>query len=80
MARSSVDFPEPLGPSTASTWPSSSVSDASMTAGTPSYSTETCVQGQHQNAPNDGTRRRSTASITTAVVAARTTDAARAMP
>ena len=35
---------------------------------------------EHQNAPSDGTPSRSTASITSAVVAARTTEAASAMP
>ena len=38
------------------------------------------AQAEHHTAPSDGTRSRSTASITSAVVAARTTEAARAMP
>ena len=79
-ARSSVDLPQPDGPSTASTSPSATSTVASTTAGTPSYATETSLDRQHQNAPTDGTRSRSTASITSAVVAARTTDAASAMP
>ena len=35
-ARSSVDLPQPDGPSTASTWPSGRSIEASRTAGTPS--------------------------------------------
>ena len=87
-ARSSVDFPQPDGPSTATTEPAGTSRSTWSTARVPSKRTVRSSTSSprspslphHQNAPIDPTRNRWTTSITPVVVAASTTEAAIAIP
>ena len=93
-ARSSVDLPQPDGPSTATTDPAgTSRSTWSTATVSPKRTVRSVTRSPwvgplvevelgepSQKAPIEPTRRRWTANITAAVVAARTTEAAIAIP
>ncbi len=80
IARSSVDLPLPEGPRTASTAPSGTSMVASQDRGHAVEGHGDVGEAQHHQAPSAGTRNRSTASITSAVTPASTTEAASAIP
>ena len=86
-ARSSVDLPQPDGPSTATTEPAGTSRSTWSTATVAPKRTVRSLRPSvrpgrwpSQKAPIDPTRRRWTANITAAVVAASTTEAAIAIP
>ena len=78
-----MDLPQPDGPSTATTEPAGTARSTWSTATVVAEAHGEVADleaARHQNAPTEPTRSRWTANITAAVVAARTTDAAIAIP